>query len=39
MAFLPQLVRAIVLLVVGALLSLLLETVGENMLRSLGFDG
>lgn len=39
MAFLPQLVRAIVLLIVGALLGLLLETVGANMLRSLGFDG
>lgn len=37
--FLPQLVRAIVLLVVGALLGLFLETVGANMLRSLGFDG
>jgi len=33
------LVRAIVLLVVGALLGLLLETVGETMLRSLGLDG
>ena len=39
MAFLPQLVRAIVLLIVGALLGLLLETVGATMLRSLGFDG
>jgi small-conductance mechanosensitive channel len=38
-AFLPQLVRAIVLLIVGALLGLLLEAVGEKMLRSLGFDG
>lgn len=38
-AFLPQLVRAIVLLIVGALLGLLLETVGANTLRSLGFDG
>ena len=39
MAFLPQLVRAIVLLIVGALLGLLLEAVGETMLRNLGFDG
>jgi small-conductance mechanosensitive channel len=39
MAFLPQLVRAIVMLIVGALLGLLLEAVGERMLRSLGFDG
>ena len=39
MAFLPQLVRAIVLLIVGALLGLLLETVGATMLRSLGLDG
>jgi small-conductance mechanosensitive channel len=39
MAFLPQLVRAIVLLIVGALLGLLLETVGANMLRSLALDG
>ena len=39
MAFLPQLVRAIVMLIVGALLGLLLEAVGEKMLRSLGFDG
>jgi len=38
-AFLPQLVRAIVLLIVGALLGLLLEAVGEAMLRRLGFDG
>jgi small-conductance mechanosensitive channel len=38
-AFLPQLVRAIVLLIVGALLGLLLETVGAAMLRNLGFDG
>ncbi len=38
-AFLPQLVRAIVLLIVGALLGLLLETVGAAMLRSLGLDG
>jgi hypothetical protein len=38
-AFLPQLVRAIVLLIVGALLGLLLETVGVAMLRNLGFDG
>jgi len=36
---LPQLVRAIVLLIVGALLGLLLETVGAAMLRNLGFDG
>jgi small-conductance mechanosensitive channel len=33
------LVRAIVLLVTGALLGLLLEAVGETMLRNLGFDG
>jgi hypothetical protein len=39
MAFLPQVVRAVVLLIVGALLGLLLETVGATMLRSLGFDG
>lgn len=39
MAFLPQLLRAIVLLIVGALLGLLLEAVGANMLRRLGFDG
>jgi hypothetical protein len=39
MAFLPQLVRAIVLLIVGALLGLLLEAVGAAMLRNLGFDG
>jgi small-conductance mechanosensitive channel len=39
MAFLPQLVRAVVLLIVGALLGLLLETVGVTMLRNLGFDG
>ena len=38
-AFLPQLVRAIVLLIVGVLLGLLLEAVGETMLRRLGFDG
>ena len=38
-AFLPQLVRAIVLLIVGALLGLLLEAVGEAMLRRLGLDG
>ena len=38
-AFLPQLVRAIGLLIVGALLGLLLETVGAAMLRNLGFDG
>ena len=38
-AFLPQLVRAIVLLIVGALLGLFLEAVGEAMLRRLGFDG
>jgi hypothetical protein len=39
MAFLPQLVHAIVLLIVGALLGLVLEAVGETMLRRLGFDG
>jgi hypothetical protein len=39
MDFLPQLVRAIVLLIVGALLGLFLETVGASMLRNLGFDG
>jgi small-conductance mechanosensitive channel len=39
MAFLPQLVRAVVLLIVGALLGLLLEAVGATMLRSLGLDG
>jgi len=33
------LVRAIVLLIVGALLGLFLETVGATMLRNLGFDG
>jgi small-conductance mechanosensitive channel len=33
------LVRAVVLLIVGALLGLLLETVGATMLRNLGFDG
>jgi hypothetical protein len=33
------LVRAIVLLIAGALLGLLLETVGATMLRNLGFDG
>ncbi|MFB0534731.1 MAG: hypothetical protein ACETWR_07095 [Anaerolineae bacterium] len=38
-AFLPQLVRAIVLLIAGVLLGLLLEAVGETMLRRLGFDG
>jgi small-conductance mechanosensitive channel len=38
-AFLPQMVRAIVLLIAGALLGLLLETVGATMLRNLGFDG
>jgi small-conductance mechanosensitive channel len=37
--FLPQLIHAIVLLIVGALLGLLLEAVGETMLRRLGFDG
>lgn len=39
MAFLPQSVRAIVLVAVGALLGLLLEAVGVRMLRSLGLDG
>jgi small-conductance mechanosensitive channel len=38
-AFLPQMLRAIVLLIVGALLGLMLEAVGETMLRRLGFDG